>query len=156
MKIAIIGATGNAGSAIFKEALKRGHQVTGYVRHPDKGVGILPPDAELIQQDAFTLTHNELQNYDVVVDAFGTTVDQAYLHIDLADHLIHELRETTSPRIVFILGAGSLETDGGRLYDLLKKDPTLLPSSTRLRISSENISCCNGLTTLTGWVFHQV
>ena len=123
MKIAIIGATGNAGSAIFKEALKRGHQVTGYVRHPDKGVGILPPDAELIQQDAFTLTHNELQKYDVVVDAFGTTVDQAYLHIDLADHLIHELRETTSPRIVFILGAGSLETDGGRLYDLLKKDP---------------------------------
>lgn len=50
-------------------------------------------------------------------------MDQAYLHIDLADHLIHELRETTSPRIVFILGAGSLETDGGRLYDLLKKDP---------------------------------
>lgn len=28
MKIAIIGATGHAGSAIFKEALKRGHEVT--------------------------------------------------------------------------------------------------------------------------------
>ena len=123
MKIAIIGATGNAGSAIYKEALKRGHEVTGYVRHPDKGIGVLPPDAELVQQDAFTLTRDQLLGYDAVVDAFATTVEQAYLHIDLADHLIHELRETTSPRLVFILGAGSLETDGKLLYDLLKNDP---------------------------------
>lgn len=53
MKIAIIGATGHAGSAIFKEALKRGHEVTGYVRHPDKSVGILPPDADLMGSQHF-------------------------------------------------------------------------------------------------------
>ena len=37
MKIAIIGATGNAGSRIAAELVNRGHQVTGIVRHPEKG-----------------------------------------------------------------------------------------------------------------------
>ena len=37
MKIAIIGATGNAGSRIATELVTRGHQITGISRHPDKG-----------------------------------------------------------------------------------------------------------------------
>ncbi len=36
MKIALIGATGFVGSAILKEALNRGIQVTAIVRHPEK------------------------------------------------------------------------------------------------------------------------
>ena len=36
MKIAVIGATGNAGSRIVAELLSRGHQVTGISRHPEK------------------------------------------------------------------------------------------------------------------------
>ena len=36
MKIALIGATGFVGSAILKEALDRGHEVTAIVRHPQK------------------------------------------------------------------------------------------------------------------------
>jgi putative NADH-flavin reductase len=36
MKIAVIGATGNAGSRIVTELLSRGHQVLGIARHPDK------------------------------------------------------------------------------------------------------------------------
>jgi len=39
MKVAIIGATGNAGSRIASELVNRGHQVTGIVRHPEKGLG---------------------------------------------------------------------------------------------------------------------
>jgi uncharacterized protein len=35
MKIALIGATGFVGSAILKEALDRGHEVTAIVRNPD-------------------------------------------------------------------------------------------------------------------------
>ena len=33
MKIGIIGATGNAGSAIYQEAVQRGHEVTAIVRN---------------------------------------------------------------------------------------------------------------------------
>jgi putative NADH-flavin reductase len=36
MKIAVIGATGNAGSRIVTELLSRGHQILGIARHPDK------------------------------------------------------------------------------------------------------------------------
>ena len=36
MKIALIGATGFVGSALLKEPLSRGHQVTAIVRNPDK------------------------------------------------------------------------------------------------------------------------
>ena len=39
MKVAIIGATGNAGSRIASELVNRGHQITGIVRHPEKGQG---------------------------------------------------------------------------------------------------------------------
>jgi putative NADH-flavin reductase len=43
MKIALIGATGFVGTALLKEALERGHQVTAVVRHPEK----LPRHANL-------------------------------------------------------------------------------------------------------------
>jgi len=36
MKIAVIGATGNAGSRIVTELLSRGHQILGIARHPEK------------------------------------------------------------------------------------------------------------------------
>ena len=36
MKIGIIGATGNAGSAIYREASARGHEVVAIVRNEEK------------------------------------------------------------------------------------------------------------------------
>ncbi len=36
MKIAIVGATGNIGTRLTKEAVSRGHSVTAISRHPDK------------------------------------------------------------------------------------------------------------------------
>jgi len=36
MKIALIGATGNAGSRILNELSRRGHHVTAIARHPEK------------------------------------------------------------------------------------------------------------------------
>jgi putative NADH-flavin reductase len=36
MRIALIGATGNAGSRILSELVQRGHNVTAIVRNPDR------------------------------------------------------------------------------------------------------------------------
>lgn len=36
MKIALVGASGFVGTAILKEALNRGHEVTAIVRNPEK------------------------------------------------------------------------------------------------------------------------
>ena len=46
MKIALIGPTGFAGSAILKEALSPGHDVTGFARNPDKMEKAAARDAE--------------------------------------------------------------------------------------------------------------
>ena len=36
MNVALLGATGFVGSALLKEALDRGYEVTAIVRHPEK------------------------------------------------------------------------------------------------------------------------
>ena len=36
MKIIVFGATGGTGREIVKQALERGHDVTAFVRNPDK------------------------------------------------------------------------------------------------------------------------
>jgi hypothetical protein len=41
MKIVVIGATGNIGRRIVKEALDRGHEVMGVIRDPN---AVEPPD----------------------------------------------------------------------------------------------------------------
>ncbi|HJE45271.1 NAD(P)-dependent oxidoreductase [Levilactobacillus namurensis] len=126
MKIMIIGATGMAGSALVTEALQRGHQVIALGRSTDK-LAQLPTNPNLTTkaQDAFTLTREDLQGVDAVIDAFATAPAQAYRHVDLAAHLVSELRETTTPRVAFILGAGSLQTgeDHHLFVHDIAKDP---------------------------------
>lgn len=46
----------------------------------------------------------------MVIDAMATSPDKAYRHVDLATKLIAQLREQQRPRLLFILGAGSLTT----------------------------------------------
>ena len=66
MKIGIIGATpGKAGSRILKEALDRGHEVTAIVTSAAK---ITEENVKILEKDVFTLTSNDLQAFDVVVN----------------------------------------------------------------------------------------
>ncbi|WP_127848810.1 NAD(P)H-binding protein [Lacticaseibacillus hulanensis] len=123
MKIAIIGASGMAGSALYQEATKRGHEVTGFARNIAHARTVLGENANIVQRDGFTLTRVQLQNFDVVIDAISAPANKAYLHIDLAAHLIHELRNTTKPYLAFITGAGSLISDGHPFVQDLAKAP---------------------------------
>ncbi|WP_058304567.1 NAD(P)H-binding protein [Gorillibacterium timonense] len=108
MKIAIIGAAGMAGRAVYREAAERGHDVVGIVRNADRAKEVLGSDANLLVKDAFELQQSDLSSFDVVVNAFATASDKAYLHVDLTAKLVAMFRETSSPRLFFILGAGSL------------------------------------------------
>lgn len=126
-KVGIIGATGMAGSATFKAAQNAGLDVTAIVRNADKAKQNLGSDIQILETDAFNLTKSDLEQFDVVVDAFATAPEQAYLHTDLAAHLVAVLRETDSPRLIFILGAGSSFVGNGEqrhyAYDDIKADP---------------------------------
>ncbi len=124
MKIAIIGATGMAGTALYKESVSRGHEVTAIVRSKEKAVSLLGDGITVIEKDVFALTKSDLEGFDVIVNAFATAPAKAYLHLDLAAKLVGMFRETESPRLFFILGAASLLDEGGKLFlDTLKTLP---------------------------------
>lgn len=130
MKIFIIGATGMAGSAIVKEAVKNNLEVIANGRSADKLQELKSnlPSIEILAKDAFDLELNDFQNADVVVDAFATTPDQAILHVDLAEKLT-DLFKDSSTRLGFVLGAGSLlvgEDDHFALKDI-EADPSTEP-----------------------------
>ncbi|WEV39199.1 NAD(P)H-binding protein [Lactobacillus sp. ESL0680] len=131
MKIFVIGATGMAGSAFVKEAAKNGLEVIANGRSEDKLAKLKSevPSIQTLAQDAFTLTKDDFADCDAIVDAFSTDPAQAYRHTDLAAHLIYLFRETTSPRLAFILGAGSLITgaDHHRVLQDIEQDESTKP-----------------------------
>lgn len=126
MKIGIIGATGNAGRALIAEASKRGHQTTAVVRNAEKAAEVLGANVDVVEREAFAVTAEDLAAFDVVVNAFGTAPDQAYRHVDLSQSLVERVGEA-GPRLVFILGAGSLTT--GEDSHLLVEDLRNVPGA---------------------------
>jgi len=106
MKVAIIGATGNAGSLILKEALKHDLAVTAIVRHPEK----LKVKVPILVKDLFELTKKDLEFFDVVIDAFRPPAGQEEMHQTSLKHLSHILRGTDT-RLIVVGGASSLFID---------------------------------------------
>jgi putative NADH-flavin reductase len=104
-KIALIGASGNIGGRILAEALSRGHSVTGIVRNTDK----LPPQAQLqvvrgdIAEPAALAA--ALRSAQVVVASVRWT--------DNAAQLLEAVRQSGVPRLIAVVGAGSLEASPG-------------------------------------------
>ncbi|CAK8054608.1 NAD(P)-dependent oxidoreductase [Eupransor demetentiae] len=131
MKILVIGATGMTGSTFVREALAQGDEITANSpsqEHLDDLKKYFK-DIDTLAQDAFTLTREQLQQYDAVIDAFATAPEKAYLHVDLATHLVAQLRDSEKPRLVFVLGAGSLVTgkDKHLVVDDIAADPNNKP-----------------------------
>ncbi|KAA8346484.1 NAD(P)-dependent oxidoreductase [Leuconostoc mesenteroides] len=133
MKLLIIGATGMTGQSLVAEAISNGLSVVANGRNLDKLSALNNEfkDITILNKDAFGITLSDLEDVDVIIDAFATAPDQAYLQIDLAAHLISLLRNS-SKRIGFILGAGSLYTDESKsklTYDLIAEDDSTKPWS---------------------------
>lgn len=66
MKIAVICANGKEGKLIVEETIARGADVTAVVRGENKSTA-----KNVIKKDLFNLTTADLEDFDVVIDAFG-------------------------------------------------------------------------------------
>lgn len=110
IKVGIIGASGMAGSAIYKLASQQAElEVTGIIRNEEKAKKVLGNNANLLVGDVLTMDDSVFKNFDVIVDAFGTAPKNASKQVNLAKKLIN-LSKDDNKRVIFILGAGSLHT----------------------------------------------
>jgi hypothetical protein len=111
MNIALIGATGQAGSRILAELSARGHQVTAIVRNPGKVPalpGVTARQGDVADGAGLAAL---LAGHDAVISSVH------FLQSDAAT-LIAAVREAKVPRYLVVGGAGSLEVAPGlRLID---------------------------------------
>ena len=106
MKIAVVCTNGQAGKFIVKEAVERGLDVTAIARGENKSVA-----QNYIEKDLFDLTKEDLANFDVVIDAFGTWAEETLpLHSTSLKKLC-DLLSNTNKRLLVVGGAGSLYVD---------------------------------------------
>src|SRR5690349_15957161 len=116
MKIAVYGGTGNIGSAIVAEAVRRGHQVTALARRERPA----PEGATFVLGDAADAdaAREVAASHDVVVSALGPTRDPAG-DPDQFVEVIRSLADSVGPtRLVVVGGASSLfAAPGVRLLD---------------------------------------
>jgi putative NADH-flavin reductase len=139
MKIALIGATGNAGSRILAELSRRGHHITAIARHPEKlpalsGVTPLQADAGDVAGLAAVI-----KGHDAVISSVHFTASDPH-------KLIAAVHQAGVRRYLVVGGAGSLEVApgvklidtpqfpaiyraeaaaGGVFLDLLRQEPVL-------------------------------
>ena len=106
MNIALVGASGNAGSRILKELSDRGHTVTAIARQPAKIAalpGVTAKAGDVYDQAGLTAL---LRGHDVVVSA---------VHFAASDPriLIDAVKAAGVKRYVVVGGAGSLDVAPG-------------------------------------------
>jgi len=110
VRIGIIGATGKAGRDVYREAVRRGEDAVAIVRDAARADEVLGAGAAVVVKDAFELTAEDLAGFDAVVDAVGFAPQEAERHLELSRRLVEAAPSSAAgaPRLVFILGAGSL------------------------------------------------
>lgn len=111
-KIALIGASGNAGSRILKELSDRGHHVTAIVRNPEKIASL--PNVVAKEGDVFDQAglSELLKGHDAVISSVHFTASDPAT-------LIEAVRASGVQRYLVVGGAGSLEiAPGQRVVDL--------------------------------------
>lgn len=110
-KIALIGASGNAGSRILNELSARGHTVTAIARHPDnvkRLAGVTAVKADVQDEGSIAA---QLNGHNAVISAVR------FLDSD-PNTLINAVRMSGVKRYLVVGGAASLETAPGvRLLD---------------------------------------
>jgi putative NADH-flavin reductase len=105
MKVALVGASGNAGSRILAELLSRGHEVTAIARNVDKieaksGVTVVQADAD----DPAALAE-AIRGHDVAISSLKFSASDA-------GKLIEAARTSGVGRYIVVGGAASLKAPG--------------------------------------------
>jgi putative NADH-flavin reductase len=111
MKIALIGATGNVGSRLLGELVRRGHAVTAISRNPERSPvrpGVTAKRADVADKAALAAA---IAGHDAVISSVRFLGSEPRTFIEA-------VKSAGVPRYLVVGGAGSLEAaPGARLVD---------------------------------------
>lgn len=115
MKIAIIGATGFVGSALLKEAITRGHEVTALVSDPTKVPAsdkVLAVQADVLAKDSLA---DRLKGHDAIISAFSghAQADVLGYYVKGVQSIISASKAAKVARLLVVGGAGGLAVAPG-------------------------------------------
>lgn len=106
MKVALIGASGRAGSPILEELSRRGHVVTAIVRNPEKvavAANVTAKKGDAFDKDGLTAL---LKGHDAVISSVHFLASDPKI-------LIGAVKAAGAKRYLVVGGAGSLEVAPG-------------------------------------------
>lgn len=106
MKIALVGATGNVGSAILDELIRRDHEVTAIVRRPEKVPvlkGVTAQKGDVFEGSGLA---SLLKGHDAAISSVHFTDSDPEI-------LLTSVRASGVKRYLVVGGAGSLEVAPG-------------------------------------------
>jgi putative NADH-flavin reductase len=125
MKLFIIGATGHTGAQIIDLALDRSHEVTAFVRSPDK-INRRDSKLKIVQGDPHNVDQltKELPGHDAVLSALGVRPPQAFrphsLVEDCAASTVAAMTKSGVNRLVLV-SAAVLFPEKGMLFAVFRR-----------------------------------
>lgn len=108
MKICVFGATGETGKLVTKMLLDKGHQVSVYVRNPDK-VSITNDNLKVIRGDIYDSESisETLQGQDAVISCLGSSTTKKSSQLtDMAKSITVAMKLAEVDRIIYMATAG--------------------------------------------------
>jgi len=121
MRLLILGATGGTGRALLSEGIERGHDLTAFVRSPQK-ISLSHPRLKVLAGDPldFRQLAGALPGHDAVLVAFGPrTLRRSTIRQDFGQALVTALKQTAVRRVIAVSSA-LLFSPAGILPFLLK------------------------------------
>lgn len=131
MKIGVIAASGKVGKLVVEEALRRKHDVVGIVRDASK----VDQDIRIIEKDIFEITSQDICEFDVVINAFGSKGADPVVYQTSTKHLIDVFESCLNTRLIIVGGAGSLYTDSSltqQVFETPDFPPAIYPTSSNM------------------------
>jgi putative NADH-flavin reductase len=126
-RITVLGGTGYGGTAVVREAARRGHTVSSYSRRPPEQPveGVTYVTGSLLDRE---LLAQSVRDADVVFEALSPRGDMEGKVEGIVDELVR-LADEGGVRLGVLGGASSvLVSDGGpRLFDVAETAPEILP-----------------------------
>jgi hypothetical protein len=117
--LVLIGASGLIGSAILREALARGQQVTAIGRHSERSPShpnLVPRKGDVADEAE---TAAQIAGHDALISAYNpdkNVPDTYEQHLSSYRAILHRARPAGVKRVLVVGGVGSLEVTPGVLF----------------------------------------